>query len=75
MKAKTAAEWETYLQARHVPAGRVRNLAESLADPQVRPWLVSTSQEPVGNTPDEFAKMIREEDERLTTLVRRFPIE
>jgi len=36
LKAKTAAEWETYLQARHVPAGRVRNLAESLADPQVQ---------------------------------------
>ena len=35
LKDKTAAEWETYLQARHVPAGRVRNLAESLADPQV----------------------------------------
>jgi crotonobetainyl-CoA:carnitine CoA-transferase CaiB-like acyl-CoA transferase len=36
LKAKTAAEWESYLQARHVPAGRVRNLAESLADPQVQ---------------------------------------
>jgi crotonobetainyl-CoA:carnitine CoA-transferase CaiB-like acyl-CoA transferase len=36
LKAKTAAEWEIYLQARHVPAGRVRNLAESLADPQVQ---------------------------------------
>jgi crotonobetainyl-CoA:carnitine CoA-transferase CaiB-like acyl-CoA transferase len=36
LKAKTADEWESYLQARHVPAGRVRNLAESLADPQVK---------------------------------------
>jgi crotonobetainyl-CoA:carnitine CoA-transferase CaiB-like acyl-CoA transferase len=36
LKAKSAAEWESYLQARHVPAGRVRNLAESLADPQIK---------------------------------------
>jgi crotonobetainyl-CoA:carnitine CoA-transferase CaiB-like acyl-CoA transferase len=36
LKAKTADEWESYLQARHVPAARVRNLAESLADPQIK---------------------------------------
>jgi crotonobetainyl-CoA:carnitine CoA-transferase CaiB-like acyl-CoA transferase len=36
LQAKTAAEWESYLQARHVPAARVRNLAESLADPQIK---------------------------------------
>lgn len=36
LKAKTAAEWEAYLQARHVPAARVRNLAESLADLQIK---------------------------------------
>jgi crotonobetainyl-CoA:carnitine CoA-transferase CaiB-like acyl-CoA transferase len=32
---KTAAEWETYLQSSHVPAARVRTLAESLKDPQL----------------------------------------
>ena len=35
MKAKTADEWETYLQSRHVPATRVRELREALADPQL----------------------------------------
>src|SRR4029450_8841158 len=33
---RTADEWEQYLQSRHVPAGRVRRLSESLADPQLK---------------------------------------
>jgi crotonobetainyl-CoA:carnitine CoA-transferase CaiB-like acyl-CoA transferase len=33
---RTADEWEQYLQSRHVPAGRVRRLSESLDDPQLR---------------------------------------
>ena len=33
IKSKTAAEWEVYFQARHVPAARVRTMAEALADP------------------------------------------
>lgn len=36
MKEKTAAEWEAYFQARHVPAARVRELPEALEDPQLR---------------------------------------
>jgi crotonobetainyl-CoA:carnitine CoA-transferase CaiB-like acyl-CoA transferase len=32
---RTADEWERYLQARHVPAGRVRTLSEALRDPQL----------------------------------------
>jgi len=35
MRARTAAEWEAYLQARHVPAARVRTMAEAVADPQI----------------------------------------
>jgi crotonobetainyl-CoA:carnitine CoA-transferase CaiB-like acyl-CoA transferase len=35
MKEKTAEEWETYLQSRHVPAARVRELREALADPHL----------------------------------------
>lgn len=30
---------------------------------------------PIGNTPDEFARMIKEESDRLSELVRRFPIQ
>lgn len=33
IKAKTADEWEEYFQASHVPAARVRTMAEALADP------------------------------------------
>jgi crotonobetainyl-CoA:carnitine CoA-transferase CaiB-like acyl-CoA transferase len=33
---RTADEWEQYLQSRHVPAGRVRRLSESLTDPQLK---------------------------------------
>jgi crotonobetainyl-CoA:carnitine CoA-transferase CaiB-like acyl-CoA transferase len=33
IRTKTADEWEIYFQARHVPAARVRTMAEALADP------------------------------------------
>src|SRR5262249_57493346 len=33
IKTKTADEWEAYFQARHVPAARVRTMAEGLAEP------------------------------------------
>ncbi|WP_428540884.1 CaiB/BaiF CoA transferase family protein [Rhodopila sp.] len=35
MLTRTAAEWEEYLQQRHVPASRVRTMGEALADPQL----------------------------------------
>jgi crotonobetainyl-CoA:carnitine CoA-transferase CaiB-like acyl-CoA transferase len=35
MLSRTADEWEQFLQARHVPAARVRTLGEALADPQL----------------------------------------
>ncbi len=34
MRQRTAQEWEDWLQARHIPAARVRTLPESMADPQ-----------------------------------------
>jgi len=36
IKSKTADEWEVYFQARHVPAARVRTMAEALADPHFK---------------------------------------
>ncbi len=36
MKERTADEWENYLQSKHVPATRVRELREALADPQLK---------------------------------------
>jgi len=35
MLTRTAAEWEEFLQARHVPAARVRTMGEAVADPQL----------------------------------------
>jgi crotonobetainyl-CoA:carnitine CoA-transferase CaiB-like acyl-CoA transferase len=35
LKARTADEWENFFQARHVPAARVRTLAEAVRDPQL----------------------------------------
>jgi len=34
LKTRTADEWEVFFQARHVPAARVRRLAEAVHDPQ-----------------------------------------
>jgi crotonobetainyl-CoA:carnitine CoA-transferase CaiB-like acyl-CoA transferase len=36
LKEKTAQEWEDYLQAKHVPATRVRELKETLQDPHLK---------------------------------------
>lgn len=36
MLGRSAAEWEDFLQARHVPAARVRRLPEAVQDPQFR---------------------------------------
>jgi crotonobetainyl-CoA:carnitine CoA-transferase CaiB-like acyl-CoA transferase len=35
MMTRSADEWEGFLQARHVPAARVRTMGEALADPQL----------------------------------------
>jgi crotonobetainyl-CoA:carnitine CoA-transferase CaiB-like acyl-CoA transferase len=35
MLTKNAAQWEEFLQARHVPAARVRTMGEALSDPQL----------------------------------------
>jgi crotonobetainyl-CoA:carnitine CoA-transferase CaiB-like acyl-CoA transferase len=35
LQTRTAQEWEEFLQARHVPAARVRSMGEALADPQL----------------------------------------
>ncbi len=36
IKTRTADEWEVYLQARHVPAARVRTMAEAVNDPHFK---------------------------------------
>ena len=36
IKTRTADEWERFFQARHVPAARVRSMADALRDPHVK---------------------------------------
>ena len=43
--------------------------AKALADPQVRPWLVSTSQNPVGNSPAEFDAQYRADIDRYAKVI------
>jgi crotonobetainyl-CoA:carnitine CoA-transferase CaiB-like acyl-CoA transferase len=35
LQTRTAQEWEEFLQARHIPAGRVRSMGDALKDPQL----------------------------------------
>ena len=51
-----------------------QNLASALADPKVREWLVSTGQEPVGNSPSEFQAQFRADIARFTRVVEQAKI-
>jgi len=44
-------------------------LADALADRKVREWLISTGQEPVGNTPAEFESMFKADIARFAKVV------
>src|SRR5260370_37282978 len=35
LKTRTADAWKKFLQARHIPAARVRTMGEAAADPQI----------------------------------------
>ncbi len=48
---------------------------ESLKDEALLKAFATLGASPIGSTPEEFVRMIRDEDERLTGLVRKFPIE
>jgi tripartite-type tricarboxylate transporter receptor subunit TctC len=46
-----------------------RYVAEALADPKVREWLMSTGQEPLGNSPVEFAAQFKADIARFAKVV------
>ncbi len=54
MKTRTAAEWEEWFQARHVPASRVRTMGEALADPQIASRGILHKHENVPGVPGSF---------------------
>jgi tripartite-type tricarboxylate transporter receptor subunit TctC len=45
-------------------------LAKSLTDPKAREWLISTGQEPVGNSPAEFAAQFKVDQARFAKVVQ-----
>ena len=44
-------------------------MAKALADPKVREWLISTGQNPVGNSPAEFATQFKADIERFAKVI------
>jgi tripartite-type tricarboxylate transporter receptor subunit TctC len=48
--------------------------AKAMADPQVRSWLVSTSQTPVGNSPAEFDAQYRADIDRYAKVIEQAKI-
>ena len=55
MLTRTAAEWEVWLQERHVPASRVRTMREALADPQIASRNILHKHENVPGIPGSFS--------------------
>jgi tripartite-type tricarboxylate transporter receptor subunit TctC len=51
-----------------------QNVAKALADPQVRPRLVSVGQEPVGNTPAEFEAQFKADIARFAKVIEQAKI-
>jgi tripartite-type tricarboxylate transporter receptor subunit TctC len=49
--------------------------AKALADPQVRSWLVSTSQNPVGNAPAEFDAQYKADIDRYAKVIEQAKIQ
>ena len=54
MMARTAAEWEEWLQARHIPASRVRTMGEALDDKQIGSRAVLHRHESAPGVPGPF---------------------
>jgi crotonobetainyl-CoA:carnitine CoA-transferase CaiB-like acyl-CoA transferase len=54
LKSRTAEAWENFFQERHVPAARVRSLAEALHDPHFKARGVMHGQEGAQGVPGRF---------------------
>jgi tripartite-type tricarboxylate transporter receptor subunit TctC len=69
-----ATSWNALLAPGATPRDIVRrvhiSLIESLNAPRVRDALVSVGAEPVGNTPEEFARFLREEMTKWGKIVK-----
>jgi tripartite-type tricarboxylate transporter receptor subunit TctC len=61
--------------AQPVIDGVAAAVRESIKDPAVLKAFAAVGAEPVGNTPKEFAALVREESERNGALVKRYPMD
>jgi len=59
----------------NVVQGVAAAVQEAVKAEDVKKAFAVIGSEPIGNTPAEFAAMVREEGERLSALVKRFPLE
>jgi tripartite-type tricarboxylate transporter receptor subunit TctC len=58
-----------------VVASIQKYVAQALADPQIRQWLASTAQNPVGNTPAEFAAQFKSDIDRYAKVIEQAKIQ
>lgn len=74
----TISEWAALFGPAGLPAPLVERihgaLAESLAEPEVRARLAQLAAVPVGSSPSDFARFVREGRESMATLVREADI-
>jgi tripartite-type tricarboxylate transporter receptor subunit TctC len=52
----------------------IASVAEALADSKVREWLVSTGQNPVGNSPAEFSAQFKVDITRFAKVIEQAKI-
>ncbi len=73
IKSLEVGSWVAMFAPAGTPAAIVsavqQYLAEALADPKVREWLMSTGQEPVGNSPAEFETLFKADIARFAKVV------
>ena len=77
-KGLEVGSWVSLFAPAGTPPDIVKTIQESvakaLADPQVRTWLVSTSQDPMGNPPAEFAAQYKADIDRYAKVIEQAKI-
>ena len=77
-KGLEVGSWVSLFAPAGTPPDVVKSIQEhvtkALADPQVRPWLISTGQAPVGNWPAEFDAQYKADIERYAKVIEQAKI-
>jgi tripartite-type tricarboxylate transporter receptor subunit TctC len=68
-------QWTGFLAPAATPAAIINRLnaeaVRAVHSPELKPALASEGAEPVGNTPQQFAAIIRSETQRIAQVVRK----